>query len=50
MHDDLKYLIAKTLDVTDFLDILGLELPDILDKFEEEISENEHALKKAVSY
>ena len=36
--DELKDLIAAKLDVTQFLDILGYELPDILDKFEEEIN------------
>lgn len=35
--DELKDLIAAKLDVTEFLDILGYELPDILHKFEEEL-------------
>ena len=38
MQDELKDLIAAKLDVTEFLDIIGYELPDILHKFEEEIS------------
>lgn len=41
MNDELKDLIAAKLDVTEFLDILGLELVDILDKFEEEIAYNQ---------
>ena len=37
MSDELQDLIAAKLDVVEFLDILGLELGDILDKFEDEI-------------
>jgi len=36
--DELTELIAAKLDVTEFLDIIGYEFPDILHKFEEEIS------------
>jgi len=46
--EELKQLIASTLDVTDFLDILGLDLVDILDKFDDEINENFLELQQAV--
>ncbi len=39
MNEELKDLIAVKLDVVEFLDILGLELVDIVDKFEDEIEE-----------
>jgi hypothetical protein len=45
--DDLKDLIAAKLDVEEFLDILGLELIDILYKFEEEIYESANELTEA---
>lgn len=47
MIDDLKELIVHNLDITEFLDILGLELSDIIDKFDDEIAENEVLLRKA---
>lgn len=47
MNAELHDLIAAKLDVTEFLDVLGLELVDILDKFEEEITENRLELLKA---
>ena len=47
MLDDLKDDIAVKLDVIEFLDILGLELVDILDKFDDEILENKEELKRA---
>jgi hypothetical protein len=47
MNDDLKDAIGAKLDVLEFLDILGLELVDILDKFDEEIQENKEELKRA---
>jgi hypothetical protein len=47
MNEELKDLIAAKLDVTEFLDILGLELTDILDKFEDEIAENREVLHDA---
>lgn len=40
MLAELTDLIAAKLDVTEFLDIIGYELPDILHKFEEEINAN----------
>ncbi len=46
--DELKALIASNLDVTDFLDILGYELVDILDKFDEEIEEHIVTIQQAV--
>ena len=39
MNEELKHLVAAKLDVTEFLDILGLELVDIIDKFEDELEE-----------
>lgn len=45
--EEIKTLIIHKLDVTEFLDLLGLELADILDKFEDEIEENYTSLIKA---
>lgn len=45
--DELKDLIVAKLDVTEFLDILGYDLADIIDKFEEEIEEYEQELFSA---
>jgi len=48
MHpNELKDLIIAKLDVTEFLDILGYELSDIIDKFEEEIENNQQELISA---
>lgn len=47
MNDELYDLIAAKLDVVEFLDILGMELPDILDKFESEIEEYREELVAA---
>ena len=47
MGDELKDLIIAKLDVTEFLDILGYELSDIIDKFEEEIENNQQELISA---
>lgn len=49
MNAELHDLIAAKLDVVEFLDILGLELVDILDKFEEEIDEYKEELLRATS-
>jgi hypothetical protein len=49
MNDELKELIAVKLDVVEFLDLLGLELADIVDKFEDEIDENKEELLRATS-
>ena len=48
MNDELKDLIIHNLDIMEFFDLLGVELADIIDKFEEEIEENQDALLKAV--
>lgn len=45
--DELKELIPAKLDVQEFLDILGLDLYDIIDKFEDEIEENKQILLAA---
>lgn len=47
MNDDLKHLITAKLDVLEFLDILGLDLYDIIDKFEEEIENEKERLLDA---
>ena len=48
MHpEELKELITAKLDVTEFLDILGYDLYDIIDKFEEEIEEHQQELISA---
>lgn len=46
--ETLKELIIHNLDVSDFLDIIGLDLSDLVETFEEEILENFSALAKAV--
>lgn len=45
--EELKLLIVAKLDVTDFLDILGMELVDLVDKLEEEIEEQRQELVRA---
>lgn len=45
---ELKEQIVVQLDVLEFLDILGLELPDIIDKFDEEIEESKSQLISAL--
>lgn len=47
MVDELKDLIVAKLDVIEFLDILGYDLADIVDKFEEEIEEYRQELHAA---
>lgn len=47
MNDELKLLIIHKLDVTEFLDILGYELCDLVDILEDEIEENRDALERA---
>jgi hypothetical protein len=49
MMTELKELIVHNLDVLEFFDILGIELADVIDKFDEEIEENHLALLNAVS-
>jgi len=48
LNEELKELIAVKLDVVEFLDILGLELVDIVDKFEDEIEEAKEELVAAL--
>ena len=45
--DELKTLIVHNLDVMEFLDILGYDLADIIDKFEDECEEYEQELYAA---
>jgi len=45
--EELKQRIAATLDVVEFLDLLGLELSDLVDILEEEIDENFTKLERA---
>jgi hypothetical protein len=45
--NELKLLIAANLDVTDFLDIIGYELSDLLDVLDDELEENFSALLTA---
>ena len=47
MVDELKTLIVHNLDVMEFLDILGYDLADIIDKFEEEIIEFQVELRES---
>jgi len=49
MYAELKELIVHNLDVLEFFDLLGIELADVIDKFDEEIEENHSALLNAVS-
>lgn len=46
---EIKELIGHNLDVEEFLDIIGLELIDIVDRFDDEILENLDALIAATS-
>jgi hypothetical protein len=46
---ELKDLIVHNLDITEFFDILGIELAECIDKFDEEIDENFASLVKAVA-
>ena len=45
--DELKQLIIHNLDVTDFLDILGYDLSDLVDLLEDEIEEHYSQLLRA---
>ena len=50
MHtDELKDLIIAKLDVSEFLDILGYELSDIIDKFGDELEDHKQELISACS-
>ncbi len=46
--DELKQLIIHNLDIEEFLDILGMDLCDLVEHFEDEIQENFTELMKAV--
>jgi hypothetical protein len=48
MIAELKERIVSALDVLEFLDILGYELADIIDKFDEELEEHYTEFDKAV--
>lgn len=48
MHGELKDLIIHNLDILEFMDLIGVELADIIDKFDDEIEEYQEALLKAV--
>ncbi len=45
--DELKVLIATKLDVTEFLDILGWDMFDLVEELEEVIIENSEELLNA---
>lgn len=45
--EELKARIVATLDVVEFLDILGLDMADIVEVLEEEIEENAVRLTRA---
>lgn len=47
--DELKVLIASKLDVTEFLDILGYDVGDLVEILEDEIEENFSRLLRACS-
>jgi hypothetical protein len=47
--NELKELIIHNLDTMEFFDMLGIELAECIDKFDEEIEENFIKLAKAVS-
>jgi hypothetical protein len=47
--EELKALIVHNLDVLEFLDILGIDMAELVEHFEEEIEEHQNALRKAVS-
>jgi len=46
---ELKDLIVHNLDITEFFDIIGIELAECIDKFDEEIEENFSRFVKAVA-
>jgi len=46
---ELKELIVHNLDITEFFDIIGIELAECIDKFDDEILENFGRLAKAVA-
>lgn len=46
--EELKQLIICNLDVVNFLDIIGIGIEDLVESFEEQITENFDALIAAV--
>lgn len=46
-EQELKYKIAQCLDVIEFLDIIGADLGDLVERFEEEIDEYREELERA---
>lgn len=46
--EELKTLIASRLDVTEFLDIIGYDLYDLVEALEDEIVDYQEELSKAV--
>lgn len=49
MNDELKLLIAARLDISEFLDIIGYDLADLLEVLGEEIEEYKQELLDACS-
>ena len=47
--EELKELIVHNLDLTEFFDIIGLNLADCIDKFDDEITDCFVELKRAVA-
>jgi len=47
MLQELKTLIAAKLDVTEFLDIIGYEMDDLVEVLEEQIEEHQAQLMAA---
>lgn len=45
--NELKYKVAQCLDVMEFLDIIGMSMEDVVERFEEEIEEYEEQLERA---
>jgi hypothetical protein len=45
--DELKARIVSAMDITDFLDMLGLDFVDVIDKFDDEIQENSEKFDRA---
>jgi hypothetical protein len=47
--EELKELIVHNLDITEFFDILGIELAECIDKFDEDIEEHFATFVNAVA-
>lgn len=47
--EELKELIVHNLDLTEFFDIIGQDLSDFIDKFDDEITDCFVELKRAVA-